>query len=74
MADNDSNIIKPVEGLYNIAGVTPAKRREERKRRQNFQEEETEEPEHEPNEHLDEQDFDEPGENGNGKSTIDYRA
>ncbi len=36
MADNDYNIIKPVEGLQNIAGLTGAKRREERKRRQNL--------------------------------------
>jgi len=34
MVDNDSIIIKPVEGLQNIAGLTPAKDRESRKRRQ----------------------------------------
>jgi len=34
MVDNDSIIIKPVEGLQNIAGLTPAKDRENRKRRQ----------------------------------------
>jgi hypothetical protein len=34
MADSDSNIIKPVETMQNLPGVTPAKRREERKRRQ----------------------------------------
>ncbi|MHC4666487.1 MAG: hypothetical protein ACYS9T_11135 [Planctomycetota bacterium] len=33
MADSDYNIIKPVEGLQNIAGLTPARRREERRRR-----------------------------------------
>ncbi len=36
MIDNDSNIIKPVEGLHNIAGLTPVKSREDRKRRQQF--------------------------------------
>jgi len=36
MADNDYKTIKPVESLQNIAGLTPAKRREERKRRQNL--------------------------------------
>lgn len=42
MADNDYNIIKPVagikpvDGLQNIAGLTAAKRREERKRRRNL--------------------------------------
>ena len=43
MPDNDYNIIKPVESLHNIAGLTPAKRREERKRRQNLHAEEDEE-------------------------------
>ena len=37
MADNDSSIIKPVESLQNIGGLTPTKRREQRKRRQNLQ-------------------------------------
>ena len=43
MADNDFNIIKPVESLQNIAGLTPARRREERKRQRNRHEGETEE-------------------------------
>jgi hypothetical protein len=34
MADYDSNMIKPVQSLKNISGLTPAKQREERKRRQ----------------------------------------
>ena len=34
MVDNDSNIIKPVESLQNIAGLNPVERRKERKRRQ----------------------------------------
>jgi len=33
MADYDSNIIKPVQSLQNITGLSPAKRREERKHR-----------------------------------------
>jgi hypothetical protein len=36
MAENDSNTIKPVEGFQNIAGLTPTKRREQRKRRQHL--------------------------------------
>ncbi len=36
MVDNDSNIIKPVESLHNIAGLTPVKSREDRRRRQKF--------------------------------------
>lgn len=34
MADFDSDMIKPVQGLKNISGLTPVKHREERKRRQ----------------------------------------
>lgn len=36
MAEIDHNIIKPVDSLHNIGGITPAKRREERKKRQNI--------------------------------------
>lgn len=36
MADNDFNIIKPVENLQNVGGVTPAKNRKGRKKRQNL--------------------------------------
>lgn len=37
MADYDSNMIKPVDGLNNISSLTPVKHREERKRRQQSQ-------------------------------------
>jgi hypothetical protein len=33
MADSDYNFIPPVEHLQNVPGLTPAKEREERKRR-----------------------------------------
>jgi hypothetical protein len=33
MADSDFNFIPPVEHLHNVPGLTPAKEREERKRR-----------------------------------------
>jgi hypothetical protein len=36
MADNDHNIIKSVEVLHNIGNLTPTKRRQERKKRQNL--------------------------------------
>jgi len=39
MAEYDSNLIKPVEGLKNITGLTPVKHREERKRRQQLNQE-----------------------------------
>ena len=34
MADTDFTIIKPVEGLQNVHGLSPTTRREERRRRQ----------------------------------------
>lgn len=35
MADSDYSVIKPVESLQTIQGIAPAKRRQERKQRQN---------------------------------------
>jgi len=77
MADNDSNIIKPVEGLYNTAGLTPTKRREQRKRRQNLQKEEGQEPKSDEaglNEPVDEQNLSELNKKENNQNTIDYCA
>ena len=37
MTDNNYNIIKPLEDLQNISGLSPIKNREERKRRQSGQ-------------------------------------
>ena len=34
MADYDSNLINPVDGLKDITGINPVKHREERQRRQ----------------------------------------
>jgi len=57
MADNDSTIIKPVEGLQNITGLTPAGRRENRKRRQQLsrENEQDSETEGQSNETIDKQ-------------------
>ena len=57
MADNDSIIIKPVESLKNIAGLTPTGRRENRKRRQQLKRENEQDSEAEGqlNETIDEQ-------------------
>jgi len=85
MADYDSNMIKPVEGLQNITGLTPVKRREQRKRRQQFPEENKEKDksaEGELSESVDEQDLDNPPEgrteDENGRNLdsagIDYCA
>jgi len=57
MADYDSNMIKPVEGLQSITGLTPAKRREEGKRRRQLNQENAEEGEQQLNESVDEQDM-----------------
>jgi len=43
MAEYDSNMIKPVEGLQNFSRLDPTGRREERKRRQQLQEQNDEE-------------------------------
>ena len=50
MPDNDYNIIKPVESLQNIGALTPARRRKERKHRQNLHEQNEEERKKEPDE------------------------
>jgi hypothetical protein len=73
MAEYDSNMIKPVEGLPNIKGLAPAKRREERKRRQQLREQDR------PKDESDENGAGQPEEwteNGNGRQNggIDYCA
>ncbi|MFC1633489.1 hypothetical protein ACFL5Z_01495 [Planctomycetota bacterium] len=42
MADYDSNLIRPVKGLQTITGITPTRRREEGKQRQQLRQEEDE--------------------------------
>ena len=78
MPDNDYNIIKPVESLRNIAGLTPAKRREERKRRQNLHaehNEQDEQDEQEPNDSLENESPDNAAaDNKNDRHSIDYCA
>lgn len=75
MADNDSNTIKPVESLQNIPVLTPAKRREQGKRRQQLHKGNKEHPELEQDNLADEQDLDvELTENENDRDTIDYCA
>jgi len=75
MADNDSSIIKPMEGLQNIEGLTPTRRREERKRKQSLNKQNKEGPEEELNESVDQQDLgNELTENESDQNTIDYCA
>jgi hypothetical protein len=75
MADNDFNTIKPVDSLHNIAGLTPAGRREQRKRRHNLHPEAEEEPEQEPGDSVDERsDMDKLTRDDDDPHSIDYRA
>ncbi len=55
MADYNSNILKPVEGLQSITGLTPAKRNEKRKRRRQLQQENEEKGEQQLDESVEEQ-------------------
>ena len=75
MADNDYHIIKPTEGLQNIEGLTPTRRREERKRKQNLNKQNKKEPVEELNESVDQEG---PGneltENESDQNSIDYCA
>ena len=75
MADNDSNTIKPVESLQNIPILTPAKRREQRKHRQQSQNEKREYSEDQQNNLVNELDPEpELTENENDENKIDYCA
>jgi hypothetical protein len=82
MADYNSNMIKPVEGLQSITGLTPAKRRDERKRKQQFQQESQDKDEQLMNDSAELQDMDNSSEGSaedrdnmnSGTTGIDYCA
>ena len=79
MPDNDSNLIKPVENLQNIARLTPAGRREQKKRRQQLNKKSKQKAEQELDESVDQDNFgSESTENKSSPNTndagIDYRA
>jgi len=85
MADYDSNMIKPVDGMQNIPALTPVKQREHRKRRQQLSgenKEKNESSEGEQSEAVDKQDLgallEKHAENENGQNPdtvrIDYCA
>lgn len=69
MADSDYSLIKPVESPQNVTGLTPAKRREERKHRRNLHQEEKQKAENTGDESADELVADE-----NDRHSIDYCA
>ena len=82
MAENDFNMVKPVESLQNISGLSPAKRREDRKRRENTTGQKKEDSEQQPAEFIEESELS--GESARGaqdvknrqqdNAGIDYRA
>ncbi len=77
MAEIDHNIIKPVESLRNIGNITPAKRREERKKRQDLHEQNKEQrrgDEDQLNESTEENTNREIAENDRDDHSIDYCA
>jgi hypothetical protein len=72
MPDSNSSMIKPVDGLPNVASVTPAKERHERKRKQQaFGDEKSEY--HERSDADEELEDSAPGDDGE-QHVIDYRA
>jgi hypothetical protein len=70
MADYESNVIKPVEGLQTVPGLAPAKQREERKRRQPLHHENEESAEDKDTQQEEQTE----GEGGRAGSEIDYCA
>jgi len=75
MAENDSNMIKPVDSLQNITGMAPTRRRERRSRRQQLSQDNEQQQEKQLNEQVPEdirEKGDESEENTGGG--IDYRA
>ena len=75
MPDDNFNIIKPVEGLQNLAGLNPVRRREERKRRQNLKDQQDDQDEQQPDDSLEQQDFsEETVEYEDEQHTVDYHA
>ncbi|MHC4622276.1 MAG: hypothetical protein ACYS4W_00060 [Planctomycetota bacterium] len=75
MPDGDYNTVKPVESLQNITQLTPAKRREERKRRRDSHTKNKQESEHELDRSAQEKDLnDEFAEDNDEQHSIDYCA
>jgi hypothetical protein len=75
MAENNYNMIKPVESLQNILRLTPTERREERKRRRGSRGGKKQAPEEEQNGVSDEGTSSEvSAEDGADQHSIDYCA
>ena len=77
MADNSYNLIKSVDNNQNVIGLTPAKSREERKKRQNMDKQQNRQQElakDELNEPAKEKIDSKIAENDQDKHSIDYCA
>jgi hypothetical protein len=77
MADNSYNLIKSVDNNQNVIGLTPAKSREERKKRQNMDKQQNRQQElakDELNEPAKEKIDSKIAENDQDKRSIDYCA
>ena len=74
MADNNYNIIKPVDSLHNVAGLNPIDRRKERKRKQNPNQQSHDSAQPSDDEPIMEQVDDRLNEDDDANNTLDYRA
>jgi hypothetical protein len=75
MADNNNNTIKPVEGLQNIARLSPANPREERRRRRELHRRKGQAVQEESEDTADEEILGEESvEDTSGQHSIDYCA
>ncbi|MHC4156699.1 MAG: hypothetical protein ACYST6_17520 [Planctomycetota bacterium] len=74
MAENNYNMIKPVESLQNILRLTPTERREERKRRRSSNSGKRQASEEEQNGVSDERTSGEAPEDNPDQHSIDYCA
>ena len=80
MAEYDFNMIKPVDGLQNVTGLAPARRREERRRRKQLKNRGDKKSE-KMNEEIVEEDISDnrredwfEDENGSDSNRVDFRA
>jgi len=74
MADSNYNMIKPVESLQNVAGLTPVKERKERNRQKDQKEKSQKEHEQIPDEAIQAKTGNETAGQQNDPNSIDYCA
>ena len=74
MADSNYDLIKPVENLQNVGGLTPVQQQKERKRRRNPQQQNPEEYAEDLTESVEENLDQEAAQNQSDGHSIDYCA